>query len=209
MTTNRAALFDLDGVIIDSETLYTEFWAEIGRKYHQPSPTFALDIKGSTLVDILTRYFPDKEVRERVTEDIHTFEDTMQYQVFDGILDFLVMLREAGFKTAIVTSSDSVKMKYLFSQHPELEQFFDVIINGSMVCRSKPDPEGYLKAAALCDCAPENCFVFEDSFQGIEAGRRSGAKVIAVATTNPAEKLEGKAPKIITTFVGLTPDDLP
>ncbi len=50
----KGALFDLDGVLIDSETLYTEFWAEVGRHHHLPSPTFAYDIKGTTLNDILT-----------------------------------------------------------------------------------------------------------------------------------------------------------
>lgn len=209
MEPRRAALFDLDGVIIDTETLYTEFWAEIGLRYNLPSPTFAFDIKGSTLKEILERYFKDDATRQQVKNDIHAFEDNMRYCIFDGVIEFLTALRQSGFKTAIVTSSDSAKMNFLWQQQPKLADYFDVIINGSMVENSKPHPEGYLKAAKECGCNIKDCYVFEDSLQGLEAGRRSGAKVIALSTTNSADKLIGKADVIIPSFKGFYVADLP
>ncbi|MDE7369354.1 MAG: HAD family phosphatase [Muribaculaceae bacterium] len=204
----RGALFDLDGVLIDTEPLYTEFWRQVGLKHQLPSPTFAYDIKGTTLKDILSRYFPDKAIQDDIVRMVHDFEDNIVYPVFDGVPEFLDRLQAAGWKIAIVTSSDDQKMEYLFNQLPWMKSRFDTIINGTMVSKSKPDPEGYIKAAQALGCKPEDCVVFEDSIQGIEAGRRSGAKVVALATTNSREKLAGKADLIIDNFHGLNPDML-
>lgn len=199
----KGALFDLDGVLIDSEGLYTEFWAQIGKSYHLPSPTFAYDIKGCTLVDILDRYFPEPETQSRLTKEIHDYEDTMQYSIFPGVDEYLALLKDKGVKTAIVTSSDETKMNYLRLQHPEFMNRFDVIINGSMVSRSKPDPEGYRKAADMLGLDYSDCVVYEDSFQGLEAGRRLGGRVIALATTNSRDKLQGLADMVIDSFFEL------
>lgn len=204
----RGALFDLDGVLIDTEPLYTEFWRQVGLKHQLPSPTFAYDIKGTTLKDILSRYFPDKAVQDDIVRMVHDFEDNIVYPVFDGVIDFLDRLQADGWKIAIVTSSDDQKMEYLFNQIQWMKSRFDTIINGTMVSKSKPDPEGYLKAAQALGCKPEDCVVFEDSIQGLEAGHRSGAKVVALATTNSREKLVGKADLIIDNFNGLNPEML-
>lgn len=202
------ALFDLDGVLIDSESTYTEFWAQVGRDYKLPSSTFAHDIKGCTLANILNTYFPDQDVQSHLVKAIHDFENNMKYPIFHGVEAFLSDLRNHGVKTAIVTSSDNVKMGYLFEQHPGFERLFDAVVNGSMVARSKPDPEGYLAAARMIGANISDCFVFEDSFQGLEAGRRSGATVIALATTNPEDKLKGKAHEIISGFTGFNYDKM-
>ncbi|MBD5214241.1 MAG: HAD family phosphatase [Bacteroidales bacterium] len=198
----KAALFDLDGVIIDSEGAYSDFWGSIGREYGL-APTFADDIKGTTLTDILTQHFPDEKTRKEVTQKIHDYELNMTYPLFDHVLDYLDKLHRQGIKCAIVTSSDNVKMSYLWRQQPRLKDYFDVIITGSMVSESKPSPEGYLKAASMLGIEPGECVVFEDSFQGVEAGRRAGAKVIALATTNPADKLAGRADRVINSFAEL------
>lgn len=203
-----SALFDLDGVLIDSEGLYTQFWGEMGHRFNLPSPTFAFDIKGRTLTSILDEYFPDEPTRSELIQLIHDFEDNIHYPLFDGVEELLEDLRAHGAGIAIVTSSDDVKMSYLFRQHPRLRQMVDIVVDGSMVKASKPDPEGYLMAARMLNTLPENSFVFEDSFQGIEAGRRAGATVIALATTNPREALKGKAPAIIDRLEGFTYDKM-
>lgn len=192
----KAALFDLDGVLIDSETLYTGFWEKVGKTHHLPSPTFALDIKGTTLNDILTTYFAAPEIRADVDRMLHEFENEIVYPVFPGALEFVDRLRSKGMKTVIVTSSDDKKMEFLFGQHPDFSSHFDAIVTASDVSRSKPDPEPYLVGAAKAGCSPNECVVFEDSFQGLEAGRRAGAYVVGLSTTNPAASLEGKADRI-------------
>lgn len=201
-----AALFDLDGVIIDSESTYTAFWATTGREYGC-GETFAQDIKGTTLKHILSM-FDSEKVRAEISQKIDRFEQTMVYPFFPGVIDFLLALRARGIKIALFTSSDDQKMSYLYRQHPGFRDIFDAVVTGSMVTRSKPAPEGYLTAARLVGCDIPQCYVFEDSFQGLEAGMRSGATVIALATTNPASSLKEKAHKVIDGFVGFTVDDM-
>lgn len=202
----HGVLFDLDGVLIDSETLYTRLWAGIDGLYPTGIENFAAVIKGTTLPEILT-HFP-VEVREDIVKRVHDYESTMQFIVFPGVMDFLHDLRQHEIPAAIVTSSDNVKMNLLFAQQPELKKAVNVIITGSDVVNSKPDPEGYLKAAVALGCKPGDCYVFEDSLQGLEAGRRAGATVIALATTNPRERLKGKARIIIDGFAGFTVEQM-
>lgn len=203
----KGVLFDLDGVLIDSESIYTVFWDGIDREFPTGIPNFAQAIKGSNLHRIL-EMFPEGEVRDTVVARIHDFEDKIVYREFPGVKDFLLSLKEAGIPMAIVTSSDKVKMECLFKQLPWMESYFDAIIDGDMVTRSKPDPQGYLLGAEAIGCDISDCYVFEDSHQGLEAGRRSGATVIALATTNPRESLKGEAHELIDGFTGFTLDDM-
>ena len=188
----KGALFDLDGVLIDSETLYTEFWAEVGRHHHLPSPTFAYDIKGTTLNDILTTYFPEPEVRNDIDRLLHEFENEIVYPV----------------QTAIVTSSDTKKMDFLFNQHPGFPSHFDAIVTAADVANSKPHPEPYLRGAEKAGVEVTDCIVFEDSFQGLESGRSAGARLVALSTTNTAESLLGKAHLVTDSLASLRWDDL-
>lgn len=202
------ALFDLDGVLIDSEGLYTRFWERIEQVYPTGIPDFAHVIKGNALFRILDTYFPDKEVQADITRRVHDFENEISYPIYDGVEVFLSQLRSRRVRTAIVTSSDSVKMTSLWKQLPALRGYFDTVVTGSDVTKSKPDPQGYLLAASRLGCDPGDCFVFEDSLQGLEAGRASGATVIGLATTNSCDALKGKAHEIIDNFIGFTVDDM-
>ncbi|MDE5785475.1 MAG: HAD family hydrolase [Duncaniella sp.] len=196
------ALFDLDGVLIDTEGQYSIFWAETGRKYNVGGPTFSDDIKGTNLALILA-LFPE-EVREQVRDEIHHYEHVMDYPLYPGALELLESLHAAGIPIAIFTSSDNMKMELLFKRHPEVSAHVDAIITGDMVTRSKPDPEGYIKAAAAIGRDIERCYVFEDSMQGLEAGRRSGARVIGVATTNSADMIAPLSHAVIPSVTGFT-----
>lgn len=200
-------LFDLDGVLIDSETTYTRFWEEIDRIYPTGIEDYAIAIKGTTLPEIL-KHYDDEMVRTDIVRRVIEFQENLTFNLYDGVAEFLTDLRRNSIRTAIVTSSDNRKMQLLFSQIPLLKELVDTVIDASMVERSKPNPEGYLKAAAALGCAPKDCYVFEDSLQGLKAGTDSGATVIALSTTYPQETLKGKAAKIIDGFVGFSVKDM-
>ena len=202
-----AALFDLDGVLVDSEGVYYEFWDNIDKMFPTGIPDFAASIKGSTLKKIMD-HFPDPDVRSRIIKMLDEQERSMKYVLFDGVLPFLDDLRSRHIPCAIVTSSNEDKMHKLFDQHPGFADYFKVVITDRQVTRSKPDPQGYLMAASQLDCDPSDCYVFEDSFSGLEAARRSGAKVIALSTTNTADLLKDKADKVISSFNQLSVDKL-
>lgn len=191
-------LFDLDGVIIDSERLYTKIWEAIETQWPTGIDNFAYKIKGTTLEDILDRYFPDPEVQSQVVDELYRLEGLMIYGPLPGAIEFLDELRHAGIPTALVTSSNERKMAHLWSDMPELKRDFKVVITGDEVTHSKPNPEGYLAAAKKIGVSPVNCAVFEDSLQGVKAGRAAGAFVIGVAGTLRAEDISPFCDIVVT-----------
>lgn len=197
METKNCALFDLDGVIIDSEGTYTKFWQSIEELYPTGIENFAVAIKGTTLTEIL-KYYPQESTRTDICNRLAKFQNEMTYPLFPGVENFLAELRNRNIPAALVTSSDSKKMDALFRQRPQLRNYFSVIIDASKVTRSKPDPEGYLLGAKLLGVEPQNAYIFEDSRQGLQAGVNAGAKaVIGLATTLPAETVRQAGATIV------------
>lgn len=187
--TDIGFLFDLDGVLIDSEKGYTVIWEGIDRKFPTGVLDFARKIKGCTLEKILAEYFPGQDIREKVVEELYRLEAEMTYEPKEGTTAFLEDMARHGVKAVIVTSSNDKKMQHLWRDLPGLRHCFHGIIDGDMVEASKPDPEGYLKGAAMLGAAPGRCVVFEDSLQGVMAGHRAGSYVVGVAGTLPAETI--------------------
>ena len=185
---NYGMLFDLDGVLLDSEGQYSIFWERMDKEYHTGVENFASFIKGFHLNRILS-YFANDEVRQEVVDKLLEFERNMKYEFFPGALEFVKRLREAGAPIAVVTSSDRKKMEALYRQHPEFPTLFDQIITGDMVTKAKPDPFCFLMGAQSIGVDIKDCIVFEDSRNGLLAGRASGARVIGITTTLSAEEV--------------------
>lgn len=181
-TCKRGVLFDLDGVLLDSEGNYTIFWAQMDKEFPTGIDNFASYIKGLHLTRILG-FFESDEVRQQVQDRLLDFERDTKYEFFPGALDFVRRLRGAGIPMAIVTSSDHKKMQALYEQYPEFPTLFDHIITGDMVAKAKPDPECFLTGAKLLGVDIKDCIVFEDSRNGLIAARESGAMVIGLPTT--------------------------
>lgn len=201
-----AALFDLDGVLIDSESIYTVFWNRMNELFPTGIDNFPYVIKGTTLPQILDRYFPDPKVQAELRVYLKKQEAEMVYRIFPGVERFLKALKEKDIPTAIVTSSNDAKMKVLFDSLPGFRDYFDVVVTDTDVTRSKPDPQGYMLAAERLGVPSEHCVVFEDSRAGLEAGRRAGGKVVAVATTLTHEDIAGCGDIVIDSFEELTPE---
>lgn len=186
-----AILFDLDGVLIDSEDLYTAFWDKTEKLFPTGIPNFARAIKGTNLDSIMKLFKPEE--RDEIMRRILDFDSHLVYPVFPDAEELLQDLRAESIPAALVTSSNPEKMEQLFRQYPHFRNYFNVIVNGSMVSRGKPDPEGYLLAAKLLGRKAERCVVIEDSLQGIRAGRAAGAEVWGLYTTLPRETVEPEA----------------
>ena len=204
----KGVLFDLDGVVVDSESIYTQFWSDIDKLYPTGVENFAIAIKGNTLQRILADYFPDNDVKQDILERIKDFEINMRYKPFADAIRFINELKRNQFRIAIVTSSSQKKMDNLYAQNPGFREMFDAVVTGDMVSHSKPDPEPYLLGAEAIGVAPQSCYVFEDSISGIESGIRAGATVIGLATTLPYDKIDGKAHLTINDFTGFHVGDM-
>lgn len=190
-------IFDLDGVLVDSETEYTRIWNLINDEFPSGVENFAQVIKGTNLDDILSRHYPDENTRQQVTRRLYEEEAKMVYRYCPGAKQLLDHLKNQDTPIALYTSSNHEKMKHLYRDIPEIKDYFDYIVLGDMVEHSKPDPEGYLKAAHGLGLADGNWIVVEDSLQGAIAGRLSGGKVVGVAGTLPPCTLEPQCDIVI------------
>lgn len=195
------ALFDFDGVLMDTEAQYTRFWDETGRKFVDMDG-FGSMIKGQTLVQIFDKYFADRTEEElrAVEEAINEYERNMTYEFIPGARGFLNELRQAGIPTAIVTSSNNQKMSQVYKAHPDLHTLVDAILTSEHFSKSKPDPECFLKGMEMLGGTPETTVVFEDSIHGITAGIAAGAYVTGLATTNKREVIEPLCDMVIDNF---------
>ena len=193
------ALFDLDGVILDTEGSYTAFWDDYGSR-HFSEKDFGLKIKGQTLVKILGDYFPEENERKAITDAINDFERKMSYTFVPGVENYIKSLKSNGIRTAVVTSSNLLKMENVYRCHPGFREMFDIILTSEDFSESKPSPYCYLKAMRLFGAGPEDCVVFEDSLAGLQAARASGAFVTALTTTNPEEVVRNYADLVIRDF---------
>ncbi len=206
----KAVLFDLDGVVFDTEPQYTVFWGEQCRHYHPEHPGLEHEIKGQTLQQIFDRWWsgPLQQEQAVVTQHLDDFEAQMTFDYMPGFLNFIDDLRVHGVLTAVVTSSNQPKMASVYRQHPEFRQLFDAILTSEDFAESKPAPDCYLRAAARFGVSPASCIVFEDSFNGLRSGRAAGMLVVGVATTNPREAIAPLSDVQISDYVNLSYDHL-
>ena len=207
MSRFKAALFDLDGVVFNTEPQYTEFWGAQCREFHPEHPGLEHEIKGQTLVQIFDRHFSGDLAysQEIITNRLNDFEQTMRFDYVEGFEDFVSRLRSRGVKTAVVTSSNIAKMQSVYQSRSEFRQMFDAILTSEDFERSKPDPDCYLKAAERLGAEIDECSVFEDSFNGLKSGRAAGMKVVGLATTNSAESIAPYSDVIISNYNSFVP----
>ena len=185
----KGVLFDLDGVLIDTEGIYTQFWEAVDQRYPTGVEDFAHVIKGSNLHNILHTYFPTEEIRANVTTMLDGFQRDMRYEYFPGAIELLEDLERNGIKCCVVTSSDRRKMEALYSQKPDFPSHFAAIVTGNMVTEPKPSPECFLLGAQKLGLDIKECVVVEDSINGLKAGMASGARVIGLPTTCSREAI--------------------
>ncbi|MGM9737705.1 MAG: HAD family hydrolase [Candidatus Cryptobacteroides sp.] len=201
------ALFDLDGVILDTENFYTQLWSNLGEHFFGEK-NFGIKIKGQTLVKIMDDYFPSAADRKFIIDKLDDFERNMPYDYIPGAEQFIRSLKPSGIKSAVVTSSNKVKMENVYRKHPDFRDLFDYILTSEDFTESKPSPECYLKGMKLLGGNPETSIVFEDSVSGLQSGKSSGAFVVGLTTTNPSETVSQYADLIIPDFTIINPDEV-
>lgn len=202
----KAALFDLDGVVFDTEPQYSKFWGAQFKQYYPEQHGMEQRIKGMTLTQIYEQYFAGrKDEQVKITDRLNAYEQEMSYEYIPGFEGFIKDLRQKGIKTAVVTSSNLEKMEKVYLQHPELVEWFDAILTSENFERSKPDPDGYLKGAARLGIEPADCVGFEDSVNGLKAVKAAGLYTVGLATTNSRELVGDLADVVADDFTQINP----
>ena len=200
------ALFDLDGVILDTEGQYTLVWNRIGEKYGKEKD-FGILIKGQTFDKILKEHFHSEAQSKEVIQLLNEFETEMRYDYVPGAVEFVDSLKEIGVRCAVVTSSNRLKMEKVYRHHPDLREKFDYILTSEDFTQSKPSPECYLIGMRMLGADAAHTVIFEDSVSGLSAARGSGARVVGLTTTNPEEVVREDADIVINDFTGCVFED--
>lgn len=204
----KAALFDLDGTLIDTEDQYTIFWGTTARKYRPDVPRLEYLIKGTTLTQIFDTYFPDPQWQAEITEELNAYEAQMHYAFYPGALPFLQDLKANGIRCALVTSSNQLKLQSVRQQIPAFDSLFDRILTAEDFTASKPAPDCYLQAAQAVGADIDQCVVFEDAYTGLQAGMASGIFTIGITTGHTPQELEDRCHYVLNSFECLTYDKL-
>ena len=179
--TIAAVLFDMDGLVLDTEKLYTRFWQEAAKALGYPmTKEQALGMRslnrGAGLAKLQSYFGPSVDydvIRNKRIELMDAFVEQEGVTLKPGIHELLAFLKEHGIKTAIATSSP-LERTLLYLGSVGLKNSFDELVSGYMVEKGKPEPDIYLYAAEKLGVKPENCMVLEDSPAGILAGYRAG-----------------------------------
>jgi beta-phosphoglucomutase len=213
MDTTIAFLFDMDGVIVDSNPAHKialrQFCKKYGRDlseeqlkekiYGRTNKDWIPAVFGQIAPEELSRYADEKEALFR-----EIYKSSIQ--PLPGLVPFLQKLQAAKIPTAIATSAPRANVDFTLA-YTGTGEFFRTILDESFVSRGKPDPEIYLKTAAAIGFAPAKCIVLEDSLSGVKSGKAAGCKVVAITTTHSAEELH-EADAITGDFIGLEPTEL-
>lgn len=185
--TVEAILFDMDGLVLDTEKLYTRFWQEAARFFGYPmTKEQALGMRslnrGAGLKKMQSYFGPDvdyERIRGKRIERMDAFVEKEGVELKPGIHELLLFLKQRGIKTAIATSSP-IERTILYLTSVGLQNSFDELVSGYMVEKGKPEPDIYLYAAKKLGVEPSYCMVLEDSPAGILAAHRAGCLPVMV-----------------------------
>lgn len=214
MTHPFAVLFDWDGVIVDSSSQHEESWERLAdeRQFNLPHDHFLRGFgrKNEIIIGEFLQWAKDPaEIHRLSLRKEELYREIVQERglsALPGVHAFLQILQDAGIPFCIGSSTHRANIDTIL-EIIGLDSFFKNIITAEDVNAGKPDPTVFLKAAQKTNTPPERCVVIEDAFVGIEAARRGNMKVVAVATTNPIEKLH-EADLAIPSLEGLTLQDI-
>ena len=180
-TAVKGVLFDMDGIILDTEKLYTRFWCEAAQTLGFPMThemalgmrSLSHEIGERQLKAYLGEEVDYQQVRSKRIELMTDFINHNGVELKPGIHELLAFLKENDIKTSVATSSPLDRTKEYLSQ-VGLVNSFDELVSGHMVEHGKPAPDIYLYAASKLGFKPEECLVLEDSPTGLLAAYRAG-----------------------------------
>ena len=190
------AIFDWDGVIIDSAKLHEQSWQrlaqELGTSIAPDSFIRGFGMKSARIIEEIHRWSKDPVEIARLTNRKEALyrELVAQGEIapLPGVVEWLRQARDAGVPCAIASSTQRLNIEMVL-ERIGLRDAFQEIVSAEDVVHGKPHPEVFIKAAERLKLPPERCVVFEDAHVGIEAAHAAGMKAVAVTTTHSAETL--------------------
>lgn len=183
----KTVIFDMDGLMFDTESVFIKAWDYAGEKIgigkagYMNMKTLGMNIAMSRNIWIAEfgERYNEQELRKYTKEFLTEYYNANKVPVKKGLYILLEYLRDNGYKLAVASSSPGWEVeKHL--KDAKVFDYFDVIVCGDMVDKSKPEPEIYLRACELLEVPPEECYALEDSKNGLLSAYRAGCKPIMV-----------------------------
>ncbi|MHA8052324.1 beta-phosphoglucomutase [Aquirufa sp. OSTEICH-129A] len=209
----KACLFDLDGVLVDTAVYHFQAWKILGKQFdfelsHQQNE----ELKGISRVESLEKILhwanfqaTEKQKEAWLLEKNETYLKLISHmnpsEILPGVLPFLAQLKDQGYLIALGSASKNAK---IILEKTGLITWFQAIIDGNSVSKSKPDPEVFQKGAEALGILAAECIVFEDAQAGIDAAKAGGMKVVGIGSS---VVLHG-ADRIITSFTDIQATEL-
>jgi beta-phosphoglucomutase len=192
MSTIKACIFDLDGVIVDTAVYHYKAWKrlanELGFDFTEEDNEKLKGVSRTRSLELILQWGgvakTEVEKEELATRKNNWYVEMISHMTPDEVLpgseEFLQACIDAGIKTALGSAS---KNSVTILEKTGIAHFFDVVIDGNKVSKPKPDPEVFLKGAEELGIPPANCVVFEDAIAGVEAAINGGMRVVGIGSS--------------------------
>jgi len=187
----KALVFDMDGVIIDSEPLQAEIAVHVLKKLGgNPQPREFYEFIGVRNEEMWTILKERHNIKESVKEILEIHQDYKKkrfseadVETVEGIPELIKEAKSRGLRIALATSSPRFLAEHILKKF-DLYKYFNVLVTADDITHSKPDPEIYIKAAQFLGVKPEECIAIEDAHFGVKAAKAAGMKCIAYVNPN-------------------------
>ncbi len=206
-----AVIFDMDGVLVDSNPFHLQKWVDLLNEHNIPFDP--KDLPGQVLGqrnDTAFRFFFGARLRE---EDIARLSEELEARfrrVFrpharplPGLEALIAECQRAGIPMAVASSAMAKNIEFIV-EAIGFRPYLRCLVSGDDVSRPKPDPEIYLRTAEKMGLEPAGCVAFEDTFVGLKSAKRAGMKCVAIASTVPLQQLKNRADLAVQSFEELT-----
>lgn len=200
----KGVIFDMDGLLIDTESIYMkcdrEILVDMGYEYDHDLVLRCIGVNNKTIEEEFLKHygddFPIKEFRERVRVGFREYVDQYGLGLKEGVIEILEHFKKEGFKIALGTSTGEATARKNLAITGIID-YFDAIATGDMVEHGKPAPDIFLLAAKKIGLEPKECYVFEDSYNGIRAAHTGGFYAVMVPDIlQPTEEIKALTNKI-------------
>ncbi|MCL2480326.1 MAG: HAD family phosphatase [Spirochaetaceae bacterium] len=210
----QAVIFDMDGVLVDSEIYHFEaeklILEKIGISIQEEEIHSFVGLAMDKMWErVKKKYHLKKSVSKLVEEDtifrVNYFRNVGEIPPIDGVKELIEAIKTEGLKTAVASSSHPDLIKTVL-EASNLLQYFPVYLSGFQVKHGKPDPDIFLETAAKLGVKPKNCIVIEDSYNGVTAAKKAGMKCIGYQNPSSGKQDISSADLIIKNFDQLNMD---